>query len=415
MKIKLFLTILLSFYPTLRSGSSLCFDFCLLSSQIKVRLFTEFTPDYAIFYVTAGQYVISNGSGRSLAARAGEPVMIARYEKKIYIKERNGEGFIADSVELKGLTGEDYFSLRVNADGSFKRNYSGDLKCFSDMETLLLINTCDIEKYIAGVVKAESGSGRSEEYFRTQAVIARTYTYKYFNKHIIDRYNLCDATHCQAFNGLTEDSLIINAIQNTNGLVITTPDSVLIISAFHSNCGGETSPSEYAWVTGQPYLVRVVDPYCSNSRNALWERKISLKDWTGFLNKNGYSSVPGDPAVFNFNQTSRVPDYVAGSFSMPLRTIRAGLDLRSSFFSVSSEGDSLLIKGRGYGHGVGLCQEGAMEMALKGFRYQQIIDFYFSGVLIMNIKNAVLLPPNPLKGALKQPVTNPPSGGNGGQ
>jgi stage II sporulation protein D len=397
MKIKLFLTILLSFY------------FCLLSSQIKVRLYTEFTPDYAIFTVSTGQYIIRNGTGISIAVLEGEPVMITRYEKKIYVKERNGKGFIADSVEINGITGNDYFSLRVNAEGSLKRNYSGDLKCFSDMETLFLINTCDIEKYIAGVVQAESGSGRSEEYFKTQAVIARTYTYKYFNKHTIDRYNLCDATHCQAFDGLTEDSLIINAVRNTNGLVITTPDSVLIISAFHSNCGGETSPSEYAWVTGQPYLVRVVDPYCSKSRNALWEKKISLREWTGFLNKNGYSGIPADPTVFNFNQTSRVPDYVAGSFSMPLRSIRAGLGLRSSYFSVSAEVDSLLIKGRGYGHGVGLCQEGAMEMALKGFKYQQIIDFYFSGVLIMDIKNAVLLPPNPLKKALKQPVTNLPS------
>jgi stage II sporulation protein D len=377
----------------------------LLSSQVRVRLFTEFSPDNAIFTVKSGKYLISNGTGRSIAAREGEPVIIARYNEKIYVKERNGEAFIGDSVVIKGLTGDDYFSLQVIEAGSLKRNYSGDLKCFSDMETLLLINTCDIEKYIAGVVEAEGGSGKNEEYFRTQAVIARTYTYKYFSKHIIDRYNLCDNTHCQAFNGLIEDSLIISAVLHTRGLVITTPDSVLIISAFHSNCGGETSPSQYAWLTGQPYLTRVVDPYCQNSRNALWERKISLKEWTDFLKRNGYSGILSDPSVFNFNQTSRVPDYVAASFSMSLRTLRTNFDFRSSYFSVLVEGDSLLINGKGYGHGVGLCQEGAMAMAVKGFTYQQIIDFYYSGVLIMDIKNAVLLPkglpPNPPEGGLK--------------
>ena len=292
-----------------------------------------------------------------------------------------------DSIELKGLTGEDYFSLRVNKEGSLKRNYTGDLKCFSDMETLLLINTSDIEKYIEGVVNAEAGKGKNEEYFKTQAVIARTYTYKYFNKHIIDRYNLCDDTHCQAFNGLTEDSIIINAVRHTDGLVITTPDSILIISAFHSNCGGETSPSEYAWVTAQPYLVRVADPYCLKSRNALWERKISLSAWTDFLKKNGFSGNINNPSVFNFNQNSRVPDYVAGSFTMPLRTIRTGLDLRSSYFSVFVEGDSLLLKGRGYGHGVGLCQEGAMQMAISGFTFEEIINFYYSGVKIIRIED----------------------------
>ena len=375
MKIKLPLTIFLSFY------------FGLLSSQVKVRLFTEFTPDYAIFTAKSGQYQISNGSGRLIAVTIGEPVILARYIDKIFVKQRNGESFIGDSVEIKGQTGEDYFSLRVNESGSRIRNYSGDLKCFSDMETLLLINTCDIEKYIAGVVKAESGSGQNEEYFKTQAVIARTYTYKYFNKHIIDRYNLCDDTHCQSFSGLTEDSLIINAVSHTKGMVIATPDSILIISAFHSNCGGETSPSEYVWITGQPYLTRVVDPYCKNSRNALWEKKISLEDWIGFLKKNGYSGVRPDPAVFNFNQTSRVPDYVAGTFSIPLRTIRTSLDLRSSYFSVYSDEDSLLLKGKGYGHGVGLCQEGAMVMSLNGFKYEEIIAFYYSGVRIMKIED----------------------------
>ena len=70
------------------------------------------------------------------------------------------------------------------------------------------------------------------------------------------------------------------------------------------------------------------------------------------------------------------------------------MNLRSTFFSVVPEGDSIILKGRGYGHGVGLCQEGAMVMAAKGFNYKQIIDFYYSGVIISDIKNAVILPSN---------------------
>jgi stage II sporulation protein D len=375
MKIRLSLTILLSF------------SFCLLSSQIRIRLYTEFTPDYAVFTSRSGNYQIRNARGTVIDVKADEPLIIVRYDGKIFVKQRNGKAFTGDTIEIKGGTGNDYYSLRINESGSKIRNYSGDLKCFSDMETLLLINTCDIEKYIAGVVKAEAGSGRNEEYFKTQAVIARTYTYKYFNKHIIDRYNLCDDTHCQSFSGLTDDSLIIDAVSRTKGMVITTPDSILIISAFHSNCGGETSPAEYVWVTDQPYLKRVIDPYCQNSRNALWEKKISLGGWIDFFKKNGYSANLVDSAILNFNQTSRVPDYKAGSFSMPLRTIRTGLDLRSSYFSVYTVGDSVLLKGKGYGHGVGLCQEGAMVMSFKGFKYEEIINFYYSGIKIMRIED----------------------------
>ena len=99
-----------------------------------------------------------------------------------------------------------------------------------------------------------------------------------------------------------------------------------------------------------------------------------------------------DPSVFNFFQGSRLPDYKTGSFTIPLRTMRSDLNLRSTFFSVYANGDSIILKGRGYGHGVGLCQEGAMVMAAKGFNYREIINFYYSGVIISDIKNAVTLP-----------------------
>ena len=65
--------------------------------------------------------------------------------------------------------------------------------------------------------------------------------YKYLHKHSSDRYNLCDNTHCQAFNGISNDSLIVKAVRDTRDIVILGRDSVLIISAFHSNCGGETA------------------------------------------------------------------------------------------------------------------------------------------------------------------------------
>jgi stage II sporulation protein D len=128
------------------------------------------------------------------------------------------------------------------------------------MATLVLINTCDVEKYVAGVVKAEGGSGKNLEYFKSQAVIARTYMYKYIDKHLSDGYNLCDNTHCQAFNGSSADSILNEAAMETKGLVILDKDSTLIISAFSSNCGGETSSSEDVWLSSQPYLKKVIDP-----------------------------------------------------------------------------------------------------------------------------------------------------------
>jgi len=364
------------------------------SAQVKIRLFSNQSPESAVFSVTHGQYEVNCFNGEPLIVKTGEPVVIYRFNGKLAVKARSSKGFICDSVIFSGQTGDDNFSLMINIDNPVRQYYSGDLQCFPDMGALVLINLCDIEKYISGVVITEGGIGRNIEYFKTQAVIARTYMYKYFDKHQADRYDVCDNTHCQAFNGLSSDSIINMAVLETNGQVLLAPDSTLIISAFHSNCGGETSSSEDVWLTSQPYLKRVADPFCVSSRNAKWEKKISMDDWLEFVKRSGYIGTADDPMVFSFVQKFRLTDYKIGSFTIPLRAIRTELNLRSTFFSVVLEGDSIKLVGRGYGHGVGLCQEGAMVMADKGFNYKQIIDFYYTGVVISDIKNVVILPPD---------------------
>ena len=362
-----------------------------VSGQVKIRLFSNQSPESAVFSVIEGRYEINMFNGEISTLLKGEPVIISKYNGKLAVKKRNTQGFICDSIEISGKTGNDVFSLRVNGNSPVRQYYSGDLQCFPDLGTLVLINISDVEKYVAGVVKAEGGSGKNLEYFKTQAIIARTYMYKYFDKHLTDRFNVCDNTHCQAFNGLSLDTLLNRAAMETRGLVILDKDSTLIISAFSSNCGGETSSSEDVWVSGQPYLKAVIDPYCLTSRNSAWKKSLPMNEWISYLRKSGYIGNVNNPTLFNFLQESRLTDYKIGAFSIPLRSIRADLNLRSTFFSVYAVGDSVILKGRGYGHGVGLCQEGAMEMAAKGFNCKQIIDFYYSGVFITDIKNAVLL------------------------
>ncbi len=361
-----------------------------LEGQVKVRLLTGLDTESVIFSVVTGEYEIISPAGKTAVIKKGEPAVISGFDGKLIVKTRNSPGFYSDSVSFSGVTGDDSFSLRTSTREPIRQIYSGDLKCRSDLGTLLLINTCDIETYIAGVVHAEGGSGKNTEYFRTQAVIARTYMYRYFDKHINDGFNLCDNTHCQAFNGITGDSLINSAAVATRGLVILGPDSTLIISAFHSNCGGETSPSEDVWLTVQSYLKKVPDTNCLSSRNAKWRRSFSISDWIGYLIKAGLPAAPEKISLLNFSQLSRLNDYRVDTFSIPLRQIRTDLDLRSTWFSVKVEGDSVILNGRGYGHGVGLCQEGAMTMAEKGFDFKQIISYYYKGVIIADIKNAVI-------------------------
>jgi stage II sporulation protein D len=367
----------------------LIFNNSVLQAQLRIRIFADKVPGSALLSVTQGEYSLIGLNGQIKTIRTGESAIISRFNSNLTVKTNNDPVFICDSVHLSAKISEASFSVRINSDIPLRQYYSGDLICYPDLGTIVLINLPDTNSYLAGVVRAEGGSGKHPEYLKTQAVIARTYMYKYINKHASDRYNLCDNTHCQAFNGICDDSLIAKAVRDTKDLVIIDRDSVLIISAFHSNCGGETASSGDVWLTGQPYLKKVLDPYCLNSRNARWNKAMSLNDWISYLKKSGLAVKTDDVSKINFSQTTRKTDYITGNFTLPLEKIREDLGLRSTYFTVKVMGDSVYLDGKGYGHGVGLCQEGAMVMAQKGFDFRQIINFYYEGVIVSDINNAV--------------------------
>jgi stage II sporulation protein D len=357
--------------------------------QVRIRILSNRTTGSILFTVTEGRYELITFNGDPEYLEKGAMLLISKSGERIAVKALNISGYLCDSLMLK-CNGEDgKFALRLNGEDPVRQYYKGDLQCLPDLGTLMLINICDTETYIAGVVRAEGGERKNSGFYKTQAVIARTYLYRHFDKHIADRFNLCDNTHCQAFNGFTSDTLIMSAARETAGIVILDEAGSLINSSFHSNCGGETAASEDVWITGEPYLKRTRDPYCLASRNAIWQKSILKGEWLNYLKRSGYEENGETPGVLNFSQQYRLKDLTYGSFSIPLRQVREELQLRSSFFSVSEKGDSVILAGRGYGHGVGLCQEGAMEMASRGLDYKEIIGFYYKGVKIDDIKNAV--------------------------
>ena len=106
------------------------------------------------------------------------------------------------------------------------------------------------------------------------------------------------------------------------------------------------------------------------------------------MKRNRFTPGKNENINYSFSQLTRQNDYSLGSFSIPFSKIRTDLRLKSAFFSVQQEGNNIILKGRGYGHGVGLCQEGAMVMASKGFKFREIIGFYYPDVIITDIKYA---------------------------
>lgn len=170
-------------------------------SQVKVRLFADQHIESAIVTVTGGEYELNSCQEEPILIRENEQVAFAVYNGRVAVKVRNRKGFACDSVQLTGVTGKDFLSLRIMNGGSETRYYSGNLKCLFDLGLIVFINSIDTESYIAGVVRAESGPGRNIEYCKAQAVLARSYLYRNITRHLIDNYNMCDNTHCQVFSG----------------------------------------------------------------------------------------------------------------------------------------------------------------------------------------------------------------------
>jgi stage II sporulation protein D len=356
--------------------------------DISVRLFTKTKPSTFVFTPLNGSYKILPGNNESVVVNPGETVIFSKYDNKVLFKTLSGVSGLSDTIKVVPLAEENSFSVRQPANKEQPKTLTGKIKIFLFPGSLMILNIVDIEAYLPGAVRAEAGSKGPVEYFRTQAVIARTYVYRHMGRHELDGYNLCDDVHCQVYSGIITEQPIIDACKTTAGMVLIDKDSTLIISAFHANCGGETAASADIWVTKEPYLVAVKDTFCISYKPTIWERKITVADWKNFLISKGITIQDGLSLIPSVKTSGRVHDYIICGVSVPAAEIRSYFNLKSTFFTIANDGTNIIMRGRGYGHGVGLCQDGARVMATKGMGYKEITQFYYPGTLITNIKNA---------------------------
>ncbi|MFC2101328.1 SpoIID/LytB domain-containing protein [Bacteroidota bacterium] len=263
------------------------------------------------------------------------------------------------------------------------RIYDNNLFIHSKGEYLEIINNVELENYVAGVVKAEvAGATDLEKFFEIQAIISRTYALNNIMKHYKDGYNLCDAVHCQVYRGHCNNVKIYNATNYTKDKVIIDKQGKMISAAFHSNSGGQTVNSEDIWSISTSYLKSVKDNYSIQMPNYKWVAKVPVKEWLTYLEEKYEFPVYDSLMVYralNFTQETRTVYFIN---NIPLKYIRADLKLKSTFFSITTHNGMIYINGKGYGHGVGLSQEGAIRMIQLGFIPEEVIQFYYTDVSI---------------------------------
>lgn len=268
---------------------------------------------------------------------------------------------------------------RIYPDNYIVSNEAGALK---------LLNEVKLDNYIAGVVEAESGTKSTPEFYKVQAILARTFALAHINKHLPEGFSLCDQVHCQAYYGKPRFEGITEMVADTKGKVVVDENLNLIVAAFHSNSGGQTANSEDVWGTRTSYLKSVNDTFSTRMPNYKWERKMAIDDWLSYLklkHKYPIDEPNAKELALNFKQDSRKVYLEASNVKVPLKNVRQDLQLKSTYFNIYREGDSVVFEGKGYGHSLGMSQEGAMRMTKLGYSYTDVLNFYYRNIQIIDM------------------------------
>jgi stage II sporulation protein D len=362
------------------------------AQQLRIGVLRDYKIQRIIFSYNNGSYTIIGDTTSFGSILQNEFVDVSTAPNgKISLKK----GVIDLGTFSKVFISQNYINTSViltsKSPVAKERKYKDDFEITNSMngEGLNIINLVDINNYLAGVIESEGGPGRELEYYKVQALMSRTYAMKYNNRHAKEGFDLCDRVHCQAYHNMMKYTPIIDsAVNQTKEIVMMDTNGQLLDAYFHSNCGGQTSEPEIVWNKSIPYLNSFKDTFCIYAKQATWEKRISQYKWQKFLiedyNYPFTDSIYGS-LIFTFNQPERMAFYQSPVLGIPLRDLREHFGLKSTYFSCYPEGNEVVIKGKGFGHGVGLCQEGAMKMSKYGYNYLQIAQFYFPNVLFKNI------------------------------
>lgn len=359
------------------------------ADRVRVRLYTNTTINTLNVSFDLGYYNLYADGNLLLEDMVGEgrSVLIRAEDKMIHVSVNDDDYGRFKSIRLEAT--DTACILCLNPEGTKQRTYEGNLDVkLQKSGSLLIINDVEFETYIAGVVQSEI-YGNKTDIFRLQAIISRTWALRNIKKHQNEDYNFCDHVHCQAYlNRCIRPDIMMGAIQSS-GETLVDQSGKLIETPFHSNSGGQTANSEDVWRTALPYLRSVEDTFSYHMRQSEWTKTISLDKWLNYFARTHKVDIK-DPAKLDTLLHFRQDHRMVRMMGIPLTRIRVDFNMKSTFFSVSvdSAARQVIIHGRGYGHGVGLSQEGAIRMVGLGIAYDSILRHYYTGAVIHHDPNA---------------------------
>jgi stage II sporulation protein D len=290
----------------------------------------------------------------------------------------------------------DTLAVAAGEDGPVRvddRSYRGRMLVFRSADSdLAVVNVLGLEEYLLGVVPCEIGpiNARTLEAAKAQAVAARSYTLSRLGRRQGLGHDLFDSyLRDQEYRGTErETELSRQAVEATRGEVIEFHGEVCE-ALYHANCGGTTANGS------QPYLKSVPDTpgrrsgrkaYCSEKPNFSWQTNICRESLDAVASRLLGERCHVRGSKLETDQSGRVRCVVLatdrGRVRLPGSDFRMAMGLKSTAFTMTVRSRYVSIVGRGWGHGAGMCQNGAIAMAEAGAGYREILEHYYSGVVL---------------------------------
>lgn len=293
--------------------------------------------------------------------------------------------------------------------------YRGIMKILPFGQTIRIINVVYMEDYLRGVVPPEIGKRADDEFeaVKAQAVAARTYALSHLQQYEGEPYDVKSSIIDQIYEGGDVENRLVNrAIDATVGHVITYHDK-LIDAYYHSTCGGMTDNISHVWDRKEiPYLKAVKDgDACSWSKYFRWQEVFTEAQLRGRVEQYLASDRGRDLRMERIRDVKVVERTPGGRVARLLvytdsdiykfhkdrirwvigRTSNPNLILPSDRFEVIIARDNggnietVTFKGSGYGHGVGMCQCGAIGLSRTGWTFDKILKHYYTGVEVRKL------------------------------
>lgn len=292
------------------------------------------------------------------------------------------------------------------------QKFAGSLKFIVEGDKVRAINTIGLEDYLLSVISSEMNAKADLEFLKAHSIISRSWVLTNLKTH--ENFDVCADDHCQRYQGLTRavGSTVREAIDQTWGQVLTY-DGEICDARYSKCCGGTMELFSTCWEDKDlPYLQALPDPYCNTSDHAVLSKVLNdfdqetrdFYEWTVSYDRAALSELVARRTGIDFGEIKAlVPveigpsgriKYLRIEGSKETRTIGKELAIRralseshlkSSAFDIQWDGDTLTLNGKGWGHGVGLCQIGAAVMAHEGHDCQEILLHYYPGTQITRL------------------------------